>query len=48
LLLLHGFTATGRSWDPVRRLLDAQRYPDVEAPDLRAPSIPAQVARAAA
>ena len=44
LLLLHGFTATGRSWDPVRRLLDAQRYPDVAAPDLRAASIPAQVA----
>ncbi|HEX2084872.1 MAG TPA: alpha/beta fold hydrolase [Solirubrobacteraceae bacterium] len=44
LLLLHGFTATGRSWDPVRRLLDAQRYPDVVAPDLRAASIPAQVA----
>ena len=43
LLLLHGFTATGRSWDPVRRLLDAQRYPDVLAPELRAPSIPAQV-----
>jgi 2-succinyl-6-hydroxy-2,4-cyclohexadiene-1-carboxylate synthase len=43
LLLLHGFTATGRSWDPVRRLLDAQRYPDVVAPELRAPSIPAQV-----
>ncbi len=43
LLLLHGFTATGRSWDPVRRLLDAQRYPDVVAPDLRAPSIPRQV-----
>ena len=43
LLLLHGFTATGRSWDPVRRLLDAQRYPDVLTPDLRAPSIPAQV-----
>jgi 2-succinyl-6-hydroxy-2,4-cyclohexadiene-1-carboxylate synthase len=43
LLLLHGFTATGRSWDPVRRLLDAQRYPDVVTPDLRAPSIPAQV-----
>jgi 2-succinyl-6-hydroxy-2,4-cyclohexadiene-1-carboxylate synthase len=43
LLLLHGFTATGRSWDPVRRLLDAQRYPDVLAPDLRSPSIPAQV-----
>ena len=36
LLLLHGFTATGRSWDPVRRLLDAQRYPEVVAPDLRA------------
>ena len=43
LLLLHGFTATGRSWDPVRRLLDAQRYPDVLAPDLRARSIPEQV-----
>ncbi len=43
LLLLHGFTATGRSWDPVRRLLDAQRYPDVEAPDLRATSIAEQV-----
>ncbi len=43
LVLLHGFTATGRSWDPVRRLLDAQRYPDVAAPDLRAPSIPEQV-----
>ena len=43
LLLLHGFTATGRSWDPVRRLLDAQRYPDVAAPDLRAHSIPEQV-----
>ncbi len=43
LVLLHGFTATGRSWDPVRRLLDAQRYPDVVAPDLRAPSIPEQV-----
>jgi 2-succinyl-6-hydroxy-2,4-cyclohexadiene-1-carboxylate synthase len=33
LLLLHGFTATGRSWDPVRRALPA-RY-DVVAPDLR-------------
>jgi 2-succinyl-6-hydroxy-2,4-cyclohexadiene-1-carboxylate synthase len=43
LLLLHGFTATGRSWDPVRRHLDAQRYPQIVAPDLRAPSIPAQV-----
>lgn len=43
LVLLHGFTATGRSWDPVRRLLDAQRYPDVVAPDLRASSIPEQV-----
>ena len=45
LLLLHGFTATGRSWDPVRRHLDAQRYPDVVAPDLRASSIPEQVDR---
>jgi 2-succinyl-6-hydroxy-2,4-cyclohexadiene-1-carboxylate synthase len=45
LLLLHGFTATGRSWDPVRRLLDAQRYPDVVAPDLDALSIPHQVFR---
>ena len=43
LLLLHGFTATGRSWDPVRRLLDAQRYPDVVTPDLRARSFPEQV-----
>ena len=43
LLLLHGFTATGRSWDPVRRHLDAQRYPDVLAPDLSAHSIPEQV-----
>jgi len=33
LLLLHGFTATGRSWDPVRRALPP-RY-DVVAPDLR-------------
>ena len=45
LLLLHGFTATGRSWDPVRRLLDGQRYPDVLAPGLRARSIPEQVDR---
>ncbi len=35
LLLLHGFTATGRSWDPVRRRLDAGRYTPVLAPDLR-------------
>lgn len=35
LLLLHGFTATGRSWDPVRRHVDAGRYSAVLAPDLR-------------
>ena len=35
LLLLHGFTATGRSWDPVRRRLDAASYTAVAAPDLR-------------
>jgi len=34
-LLLHGFTATGRSWDPVRRRLGAGRYTPVLAPDLR-------------
>lgn len=34
LLLLHGFTATGASWDPVRRLVDAGLY-EAEAPDLR-------------
>jgi 2-succinyl-6-hydroxy-2,4-cyclohexadiene-1-carboxylate synthase len=34
-LLLHGFTATGRSWDPVRRRLDAASYTPVLAPDLR-------------
>ena len=34
LLLLHGFTATGASWDPVRRLVDAGLY-EPEAPDLR-------------
>ena len=33
LVLLHGFTQTGASWDEVRRLLD-QRY-RVRAPDLR-------------
>jgi 2-succinyl-6-hydroxy-2,4-cyclohexadiene-1-carboxylate synthase len=34
LLLLHGFTATGASWDRVRRLLDGGEYAP-EAPDLR-------------
>jgi 2-succinyl-6-hydroxy-2,4-cyclohexadiene-1-carboxylate synthase len=34
LLLLHGFTATGRSWDAVRRRIDAPTYTDVLAPDL--------------
>jgi 2-succinyl-6-hydroxy-2,4-cyclohexadiene-1-carboxylate synthase len=34
LLLLHGFTATGASWDPVRRLVDGGLY-EPEAPDLR-------------
>jgi 2-succinyl-6-hydroxy-2,4-cyclohexadiene-1-carboxylate synthase len=34
LLLLHGFTATGAGWDPVRRLVDAGLY-EPEAPDLR-------------
>lgn len=35
LLLLHGFTATGRGWDPLRRHLDRGIYDDVAAPDLR-------------
>ena len=35
LLLLHGFTATGRSWDPVRRRIAAAAYGEVLAPDLR-------------
>lgn len=35
LLLLHGFTATGRSWDRVRRRIDGATYTDVRAPDLR-------------
>lgn len=35
LLLLHGFTATGRSWDAVRRRIDGPTYTDVLAPDLR-------------
>lgn len=35
LLVLHGFTATGRSWDGVRRRIDAATYPEVLAPDLR-------------
>ena len=38
LLLLHGFTATGRSWDAVRGHLAAERYSAV-APDLRGESI---------
>ena len=35
LLLLHGFTATGRSWDAVRRRIDGGTYSEVLAPDLR-------------
>jgi 2-succinyl-6-hydroxy-2,4-cyclohexadiene-1-carboxylate synthase len=35
LLLLHGFTATGRSWDTVRRRIDGATYSEVLAPDLR-------------
>jgi 2-succinyl-6-hydroxy-2,4-cyclohexadiene-1-carboxylate synthase len=35
LVLLHGFTATGRSWDGVRRRIAAGAYDDVLAPDLR-------------
>ena len=35
LVLLHGFTATGAGWDPVRRQLDGATYTDVVAPDLR-------------
>ncbi len=42
LLLLHGFTATGRSWDAVRDRLAGERYSAV-APDLRGASIPAVV-----
>ncbi len=42
LLLLHGFTATGRSWDAVRDRLAGERYSPV-APDLRGGSIPAVV-----
>ena len=42
LLLLHGFTATGRSWDAVRDRLGAETYSAL-APDLRGPSIPAVV-----
>ena len=34
LLLLHGFTATGRSWDGVRRRIDGATYSEVLAPDL--------------
>ena len=35
LLLLHGFTATGRSWDAVRRRIDGATYSEALAPDLR-------------
>src|SRR5687767_4281016 len=35
LVLLHGFTATGRSWDPVRRRIAAGAYGEVLAPDVR-------------
>jgi 2-succinyl-6-hydroxy-2,4-cyclohexadiene-1-carboxylate synthase len=35
LVLLHGFTATGRSWDAVRRRIAAGAYDDVLAPDQR-------------
>jgi 2-succinyl-6-hydroxy-2,4-cyclohexadiene-1-carboxylate synthase len=35
LVLLHGFTSTGRSWDLVRRRIDGGTYTDVRAPDLR-------------
>ncbi len=34
LVLLHGFTQTGRSWDPVRQRVGAERYRHA-APDLR-------------
>jgi 2-succinyl-6-hydroxy-2,4-cyclohexadiene-1-carboxylate synthase len=35
LVLLHGFTQTGASWDGVRAALPPKRYPAVLAPDLR-------------
>jgi 2-succinyl-6-hydroxy-2,4-cyclohexadiene-1-carboxylate synthase len=35
LVLLHGFTQTGRSWDDVRAALAPGRYRPVLAPDLR-------------
>ncbi len=35
LVLLHGFTQTGRSWDGVRAALGGERYSPVLAPDLR-------------
>jgi 2-succinyl-6-hydroxy-2,4-cyclohexadiene-1-carboxylate synthase len=34
LLMLHGFTATGRSWDAVRRRIAGGAYAEVDAPDL--------------
>ncbi len=42
LLVLHGFTATGRSWDAVLDRLAGERYSAL-APDLRGASIPAVV-----
>ncbi len=44
LLLLHGFTATGRSWDLVRRSLGDGQYEEVLAPDLPARPFPDLVA----
>jgi 2-succinyl-6-hydroxy-2,4-cyclohexadiene-1-carboxylate synthase len=35
LVLLHGFTHTGASWDAVRAVLRGERYRPVLAPDLR-------------
>ncbi len=35
LVLLHGFTQTGRSWDGVRAALGGERYSPFLAPDLR-------------
>ena len=35
LVVLHGFTSTGRSWDAVRRRIEAGTYREVVAPDLR-------------
>lgn len=43
LVLLHGFTQTGASWDGVRAALPAERYRAVLAPDLRGHGIAAEV-----